>query len=54
MIYVREKLNYYHQTVKFVYSTRGEVGVGCYLIPLTRNMKRLTRPILLLHISFTD
>ena len=42
MIHVRENLDYYRHTWKFVHSAHGEVGVGCYLIPLPRNMKSPT------------
>ena len=42
MIYVRENLNYNRLALKFVHSAHGEVGVGCYLIPLPRNMKSPT------------
>ena len=42
MIYVRENLNYNRLALKFVHSAHGEVGVGCYLIPMPRNMKSPT------------
>ena len=42
MIHVRENLDYYRHTRKFVHSAHGEVGVGCYLIPLPRNIKSPT------------
>ena len=39
MILVRENLNYNRHTWKFVRSARGDVGVGCYLIPSPRNIE---------------